>query len=235
MHQRYVSRRSHSYRSSSTPLPPGPGRCGQRSMQPSMRCKQPGACASLSAAHHPAAMTHYTQRGSAGQRIHARSVRSPCPRRARGPGLACPACAEAWRSTPRTLIAINVVHRAHHATTRMPVLARAHRAQTPSIGAHGARLQALTRRLCCATPSACSPGSIMHARTSHSTLYTHGHGEGRGTCMQNAQQGEHAGQGGARHWQLEAGEGLELLGVAGWGRACCCPAAAGCVAVLHRV
>ena len=56
------------------------------------------------------------------------------------------------------------------------------RAQTPSIGAHSACRPVLTRRLCCATPPACSPGSIRLARSSHSTLYTHGQGEECGTC-----------------------------------------------------
>ena len=37
-------------------------------------------------------------------------------------------------------------------------------------------------RLGCATPPACSPASIRHARTLHSTLYTHEHREECGTC-----------------------------------------------------
>ena len=69
--------------------------------------------------------------------MHAASGR-PAPDAHGRPGLACAACVVARRSTPSTLIAINVVHRAHHATTRVSVLALAHRAQTPSIGANGA-------------------------------------------------------------------------------------------------
>ena len=167
-------------------------------------------CTVSSPGHAPHSPLRITQRHPAHSGVRSaagpahpctRCLRSPCPRRAWGPCLACAACAVASGWTLCMLIAINIVHRTHHATMRMSMLALAHRAQTPSIGAHGARRPLQATRLCCEDPSACGPGSIRHARTSHSTLYTHGHGEGRGTCMQNAQQGEHEGQGGARNWQ----------------------------------
>ena len=179
MHQRYVSRRSHSYRASPTPLPPGPGRYGQRSMHPSMRCKQPGTCVSISAAHHPT--THLTQLCGACQRIHARSVRSPCTPDAHG-GLAWPVLRAQWLGdgrcawSSRSTLCIARITQRHEC----PCLPWPTACANPIDRRTQCRTPAPGQGLRCANPPACSPGSIRRARTSYSTLYTHGHGQERG-------------------------------------------------------
>ena len=125
----------------------------------------------------------------------------PAPDANGRPGLACAACAVAGRWTLCMVIAINVVHRAHHATTRMSMLALAHSVRKPHRSAHTVQ-DARPRPGAALCQPACVQPRIHQACKDVVFNVVHARARAGARCtQQSTQQGEHAGQGGARYWQ----------------------------------